>query len=425
MIIQYEKQIPVLDSYDVVVAGSGPAGICAAVAAARMGVKTALLERYGAVGGNLTLGLVGHTMGSVSKGTMADEINSVAGSGKKGLSQDFELAKIGLVKLIKDSGADLYLQAPVCDVVMEGNRIRSIIVSTHKGLRAIGAGIAVDATGDGNLAYLAGAGYEMGREQDGFMQPVTLMFKLGGVDDSVAISEGNHTYDVRMPGSGFNEMCKKASETGELPPMVSKVRLYRTSRKGECVVNSTQINFIDGTDVKDIAKAEYSLREQIPVIIRFLQNRVRGFENCFLQESAATLGVRETRRITGEYILHEDDLIAGKRFSDVVVHKAAGPIDIHNPTGAGMHEYLKVKPYDIPYRCLVPTGIDGLLTAGRCISGTHRAHASFRLMNICMATGEAAGTAAALSAKKNVNPRDLDVALIQSELTRRGVDLFG
>lgn len=217
------------------------------------------------------------------------------------------------------------------------------------------------------------------------------------MDESIAISDGNHTYDVRMPGSNFRQICINAAEAGELPAMASFVRLYRTLRRGECVVNATQSNFIDGTEILDITKAEYDLREQIPVIIKFLQSRVKGFENCYLQESAATLGVRETRRIMGEYILTEDDLFTGRKFHDVVVHNAIFSIDIHNPTGAGMHEFTDVQPYDIPYRCLVPIGVEDLLTAGRCISGTHRAQASYRVMNICMAIGEAAGAAAALS----------------------------
>ncbi len=421
----YQKNITPKTTFDVIVVGGGPAGICAAVSSARMGVKTLLVERYGALGGNLTLGLVGPVTGSVGSGTMLEEITRlIGGNYPNRWVHDYETAKIKLVELINAAGVQLFLQTQAIDVIMENTVISGIITASPEGISAVKADIIIDASGDGQIAFLAGAEYEKGCKEDALLQPVSLMFKLGGVDDNVAITGNNHTYDVRMPGSGFNDFCKQAAEKGELPEIVSFVRLYRTSRHGECVVNATQANGIDATKVEDIAKAEALLRLQIPEIVQFLQKHIKGFENCFLQESASTLGVRETRRILGEYILTEEDLIAGRRFDDVIVHDAYYNIDIHNPTGGGMQEFTPVRPYDIPYRCIIPRKIDNLLTAGRCISGTHRAQASYRVMSICMAIGQAAGIAAALSSQKKVYPRGLDVKLIQKQLSDCGVVLF-
>lgn len=423
--MKYSKDIKTKDNYDVIVTGAGPAGICAAVSSARLGAKTLLVERYGSVGGNLTLGMVGPVTGNVGKGTILDEINRIIGGDyPRRWVQDYETAKIALTRLLHDEKVTLYLQAQAVDSIMKENRISGIIMASPEGMHASLASVVVDATGNGCVAYHAGADHKIGSDDDNELQPVSLMFKLGGVDDDEAISEGNHTYDVRMPDSGFREFCENAAKAGEIPQNASFVRLYRTARKGECVVNATQDNGIDGTKVADIARAEINLRAQIPIIIKFLQRNVRGFEGCFLQESASTLGVRETRRIIGDYVLTENDLFAGRRFSDVIVHDALYNIDIHNPTGGGMREFTAVRPYDIPYRCILPRGIENLLTAGRCISGTHRAQASYRVMSICMALGQAAGMAAALSCSCDLSPRLLDPGLIQKELMEYGAELF-
>ena len=173
-------------------------------------------------------------------------------------------------------------------------------------------------------------------------------------------------------------------------------------------------------------KAEIVLRKQIDEITDFLRKYVAGYENCSVKFSADTMGVRESRRIMGEYILSVDDLRVGSRFEDVVVHKANFVVDIHNPDGGGQAEGLAevVKAYDIPYRCLVPKNVENLLVTGRCISATHEAMASFRIMSVCMALGEAAGIAAAIAAERDVTPRQLDVKLVQDALTAKGADLF-
>ena len=176
--------------------------------------------------------------------------------------------------------------------------------------------------------------------------------------------------------------------------------------------------------VPQLYTAEVELRNQIEKVIEFLRKYIPGYENCMLKTTASTLGVRETRRIMGEYIINDSDVENGNHYSDAVVHNAWFLIDIHNPSGGGQAEgHSKMAtPYDIRYGALVPLGVENLLTSGRCISGTHRAHASYRVMAICMATGEAAGIAAALSIKNNVTPRKLDAEQVRNELSKKGVE---
>ena len=227
-------------------------------------------------------------------------------------------------------------------------------------------------------------------------------------------------------GVKYSDFCKEANKRGELPENVSIVRLHRTHYSGERSVNATQSNGHDILSLKGITAAMHDLRNQVDVVVEFLKKNVPGFENCRVKASADALGVRETRRIMGQYVLQDADVENGARFEDVLVHKAWFLIDIHNPTGGGQAEKRSQPaiPYDIPYRCFVPLGVENLLVAGRCISGTHRAHASYRVMAICMAMGEAVGIAAALSAKKSTAPRNIDANTIQQVLVERGVILF-
>ena len=429
--INYAKQIDVRAAYDVVVAGSGPAGLCAAVAAAREGAKVALVERYGVVGGNLTVGYVGPILGMVGRGTMRDELVELLGVpendmiGESGRAHDFERAKRLLAKFVAHPNIDVYLQTSVCDVVKEGDRLCGLIVATNDGPFALMGKTIVDATGDGIVAYMAGAPTEKGRD-DGLMQPVTLEFTISGVDESRAIICIGDVDDVRLGDERFLDFCKRCAEEGKLPHKLAAVRLHPTVRDGERQVNTTQVNGVDMTRVEQIFAAEVELREQIALLEHFLRENVPGYENCRCVASGATTGVRETRRVMGDYVITAEEMAEGCRFDDVVVHRAEFIVDIHNPEGAGQaEEHIQYcKPYDLPYRCFTPRDVEGLYVAGRCISGTHRAHASYRVMSICMAMGEAVGIAAAMCAERGCTPRMLDVAALQNRLTERGIELF-
>ena len=430
--INYTKQLQVRGYYDVVVAGSGPAGICAAVAAAREGAKVALVERYGVVGGNLTTGYVGPILGMVGKGTMRDELVELLGVpendmiGVTGRAHDFEMAKIRLMQFVNHPNIDVYLQTTVTDVVKEGDTLKGIIATSGEGQFALLGKVTIDATGDGIVSYLAGATTEKGRE-DGLMQPVTLEFTIDGVDESKGVICIGDVDDVMLGDERFLDYCKRLSLEGEIPERIAAVRLHPTTHSGERQVNTTQVNGVDMTRVDHIFKADLELREQILTLMDFFHKHIPGYENCRIISSGTTTGVRETRRVIGDYIITAEEMAAGCRFDDVIVHRAEFIVDIHNPEGSGQaEEHIQYcDPYDLPYRCFTPKGIENLYTAGRCISGTHRAHASYRVMSICMAMGEAVGVAAAMCSEKGCTPRALDVKELQNRLTNKGIELYG
>ena len=430
--INYTKQLKVQGAYDVVVAGSGPAGICAAVAAAREGAKVALVERYGVVGGNLTTGYVGPILGMVSKGTMRDELVELLGVpendmiGVTGRAHDFEMAKIRLMQFVNHPNIDVYLQTTVTDVIKEGDTLKGIVATSGEGQFALLGKVTVDATGDGLVSFLAGATTEKGRE-DGLMQPVTLEFTIDGVDESKGVICIGDVDDVRLGDERFLDYCKRLSLEGEIPERIAAVRLHPTTHSGQRQVNTTQVNGIDMTRVDHIFKADLELREQILTLLNFFHKHIPGYENCRVISSGTTTGVRETRRVIGDYIITAEEMAAGCRFEDVIVHRAEFIVDIHNPEGSGQaEEHIQYcDPYDLPYRCFTPKGIENLYTAGRCISGTHRAHASYRVMSICMAMGEAVGIAAAMCSQSGCTPRELSVKELQNRLTSKGIELYG
>lgn len=433
---QFECAYP--KEYDVIVAGGGPAGIAAAVSAARLGAKTALVERYGILGGMLTSGHVQPILGRAEARTMYNEIVELLEKGHENdrkvvtrngaeVALDLEEAKHRLLKLCIENGVYVYLQTPVVDVVKEGDRLTGLKICTPTGIETICGKAVVDSTGDGFVAALAGAPFQVGRESDGGCQPVTLEFTLENVDPNSDFACYGGSDPITLPdGRRYSQVCKDAHAAGELPENVSIVRIHYTTRPGERNINATQVNGRDTLSPQGNAEAEYLLREQIPPVVEFLRKVAPGFENCRVKSSASTLGVRETRRFVGDYVISDEDVELGARQPDVVVHKAWFLIDIHNPAGGGQAEKHSqpATPYDIPYRSLLPKNVEGLLLSGRNISGTHRAHASYRVMGVALATGQAAGMAAALSARSGVTPRALAYQEVQRELTAYGAKLF-
>ena len=424
--------------YDVIVAGGGPAGVAAAVSAARTGARTALVERFGILGGMLTSGQVQPILGRTAPRTMYHEIVELLNRGHEDIPRvitrngtevgvDVEEAKLRLLELAIGSGVTVFLQTPVVDVILEENMLKGVKICTPSGIEDLWGKVVVDSTGDGFVAALAGVPYEIGRPSDGKCQPLTLEFTLENVDESCAITAYGGSDPVTLPdGTRYSQLCKDAHERGELPENVSIVRLHRTLYPGERNVNATQVNGRNSLSVEGIVEAELLLRRQVEPIVAFLRKYIPGYQNVRVKSTASALGVRETRRFAGEYVISDADVEKGSRFPDVVVHKAWFLIDIHNPAGGGQAEKHSqpATPYDIPYRSLVPRKVDGLLLSGRNISGTHRAHASYRVMGVALATGQAAGIAAALSARESCTPRTLDYRKIQAELLAYGCQLF-
>lgn len=426
------KKIPVLDEVDVLVAGGGPAGIGAALGAARSGAKVLVIEEQNCLGGMATSGMMSHWTGSkdsplfneiVSRcreaGWDCEDLRAV-GPG----TINHEKLKLVLFDLMEEAGVRYQLHTKLADVIMDGDLVRGVITESKSGREAVMAKVVIDCTGDGDVAFKAGAEFTKGREGDGKMQPVTLMFKIGGVDFTRAVYPGSFETLVPTDKGELQSLARKI-----LPAPAGHVLLYKSTIPDQVVVNMTNLTGIDGSDIRDLTKAETICQRQIPLIMKFLHEYVPGYEKCYLIAAAANVGVRETRHFKGLYTLNETDIVEAKVFDDWIATRNFFNFDIHNIEGAGLdkhgaqHGFKARGDYTIPYRACVPEKIDGLLLAGRNISGTHKAHSNFRVMSICLNIGHGTGVAAALAAKENIQPRSVDVGKVQKILLKQGVQV--
>jgi len=407
------RETPIAGEYDVLVAGAGPAGFSAAVCAARQGARVCLVEQCAGVGGVATSGLMSHWTGD-TKGGFYEEI--IARSG--GRCIDPERLHAVMLEMLAEAGVEVLLYTfAVAPVMHAPNKIAGLITESKTGRQALLSKVLIDASGDGDIAARAGAEFVLGRETDNAMQPMTLMFKVGGVDYDKAIFPGSFESKVAVPAGEVQALARE-----HLPHPAGHVLLYRSTLPGIVTCNMTNVIGVDGTKAEDLTRAQLLARRQIPLIEKFLREFVPGYALCHVISAAAQIGVRETRHFKGLYTLTEHDILAARVFPDWVVRDAHFNFDIHNIKGAGLdehgvqHEFAQPKGYTIPYGCLVPEKVDGLLLAGRLISGTHKAHSNFRVMPICANIGQAAGIAAALAARQGIEPRDVDVTRIQEKL---------
>jgi len=402
---------------DVLVCGGGPSGMAASVTASRQGAKVLLVERYGRLGGMAVQARVAPLMGRSDSPFVREVLTRIGGP-----RIDPDRLDLQYAQMVQEAGADLLLHAWACQALLENGRVAGARFVTKQGILCVRARVTIDATGDGDVAFSAGAAFEQGRPGDGLLQPMSIMYTVAGLDDGRAIfcSGERAAKSLRLNGETWETIVQRAQQAGELPENVGVVRSYRTSRPGEAVINATQVNYVDGTNVHDLTKAELEGRRQAFQILEFLRKHAPGYENAYVAGMPAVIGVRETRRFLGLKYLTREDLLAGRKREDAVVRNASFAIDIHNPSGSGQAKGLaeRVKPYDIPYGCLVPKQTDGLLLAGRCISGSHQAHASYRVQQIAMAVGSAAGAAAAVSVNSRVEPRAVDVRRVQAALAK-------
>ena len=431
--LEKERSIPVAASVDVLVLGGGPAGFSAAVAAGREGVSVMLVEQSGDVGGVATTGLMSHWTGN-TQGGFYEEIlqRSLAFSREHGEPDCFldknnkiinpECLKTLCLDMLEEAGVQLRLYTFACDAIMEGDTISGVVVESKSGREAIYAKIIIDASGDGDIACKAGAPFFKGRETDGKMQPVTIMFKVGGVDVDKAVFPGGFEESFPVPKGDIQSLGKK-----HLKAPAGHVLLYRSSLPGVVTCNMTNCIDIDGTSAEDLTKGTLICRHQIHEIVKFLREFVPGFEQCYLISSSSIIGVRETRRFQGEKTLTEQDILDAKVFDDWAVTKAQFNFDVHNISGSGLDttgsqkKFPQKKGYTIPYGCFVPLKIDGLLLAGRNISGTHIALSNYRVMPICANMGQAVGVAASICIKQELIPRNLQVKDLQARLGSLGV----
>lgn len=411
---------------EALIIGAGPSGIAAAVSSSRSGVKTLLVERYGFLGGMATAGLVNPFMlpkynGKNLVGGIFSEViqdleqekacNEGELFGQPHIVFDNEVMKSILFKKIKKDNVDLLLHAHCNGVVMGGKSIRGITVQGKSEQIKIMAKVIIDATGDADVAHYAGVKCFKGRGTDYLTQPATLNFNLAGIDAT------------KMPARGqIDQVFLEAKKNKEIDVPREKILWFETTRPDELHFNVTRIQKVDGTDTFDMTKAEIEGRRQIDEVHGFLKSRIPGFEKSYIVSTAVQVGFRETRRIAGDYLLTEKDILSGKIFDDTIALNNY-PIDIHNPKGEGTIFKKLDKPYGIPYRCLIPVKIDNLIVVGRSISVTHEALSSVRIMPVCMAMGQAGGSAAALCVKDKRTPRNLDFNLLKAQLLKEGAIL--
>jgi len=445
-----------MPEFDVLVVGGGNAGCAAALAAARSGARTLLVERYGFLGGTATAAMVGpwmtfHSGSRRIVGGIAEEIveRLVAMGGSPGHlhdSSDYvptitpfdpELHKALLFELMRESGVRLLLHALVVDALCgKHGKVRGARFATVGGRRDVRATVTIDATADAFVAAGAGCALQSG-DAHGRVQPASLMFRLSHVDlPALAAYVRAHPDEMRtsLPPAertpatitavaGLHELWSAAQAAGiDIPREL--VSFFVTPYPDEVTVNMTRVVDIDPLDADDLTRAEIEARAQAMRLVAFFRERVPGFANARIAATGTQIGIRESRRIVGAYTLTADDILSRRTFDDAVA-RSAYPIDIHNPSGSGTttHRLPPGTAYEIPYRCLVPQSVDGLLVAGRCISTTHEALASTRLTPTVMTLGQAAGTAAALAAAERIRPRAVDAQLLRARLVAAGVDL--
>ena len=439
-------------AYDVIVCGGGPAGIAAAVAAARNGAKTLLIEKNAFVGGCAASGLpflnffnrnrvqvirgVGEELVQRMQAEQAalPHILTSGGHVDSITMIDPEWVKICAEQMLLECGCALLYDSVVCACRVENGRLCTITVANKAGLTQLEAKCFVDATGDADLVYFAGGQFAQGRDGDHMTQAMSLVCRMANVDVEKVSSRfplspivttplgADHAYNTHVTGklTQWNDVLRGM----QLFDHDDHDFWAGTCRDGELTyVNVTRVSGLDATDPQELTQANIEARRQLRGMMHFFNDYIDGMQNAYIASTPNGIGIRESRRIVGEYTLTGEDVLEGRHFADGVC-KNAYCIDIHDPKGKGWNARQITSPekcYDIPYRCLVPAQTDGLLVAGRCISATHEALGSIRIMAPCTGTGQAAGTAAAMAVSEKKDVRDIDTAALRAALQKADV----
>lgn len=431
--------------YDVLVAGGGLSGVAAAVAAAREGKQVILIEQYGFLGGMAASALVNPFMAYCSKngegekfnwellantGLFADMIEELRKMGalhSNKMTFHEEYLKIILDRMVRKYGVKVLFHSFVAEAICEEGAVSSVTVVNKSGITRYFAKVYVDATGDADLAALAGCPFELGNEE-GLTQPLTLCFRVGNVDTKVYAPVWGW-YDGSYPGDSdacrdlVNAKYTEQKRKGLLRNQAEGVSTYASCIPGVIHFNSTRICEVNPLDTEAVSLAEMEGREQMLELFRFMKENAPGFENSSLLTAGSQIGVRESRRIKGDVVINEQDILSCRKFEDSVA-RGTYCIDIHSlkegSSVGGMTDIPYNDYYTIPYRALLPQGCKNLIVAGRPISSTQLAHGAHRVMPICTCIGESAGIAAACACTEDGNFRKVTAERIQAKLEQFG-----
>ena len=440
--------------FDVIVCGGGPSGVMAAVAAARAGAQVLVVERHPFPGGSSTAALVhpwltyhnkrGQQVLAGLGQELVDHLQVLGGAlGHLRDSIGFvhsltpfdpDLTKWAMQEMLRASGAQVLVGTTIHEVEVENNSVRAIRAVNKSGEIRLEASLFVDCTGDADIAFRAGAPMQSSRA-DGKLatQPMTMNLRLSGVDwapirrfilENPGEFHHETLFDDLKKGepltavSGYFSLWREKSGALNIPR--DRLLFFSGVRPDECYVNTSRVTQLDGTNGEQYSQAELEGRRQVYALANWLRENVRGFERSFISCVPTQIGVRETRRIVGDFVLGQDDVVQGSKFEDAIA-RSAYPVDIHAPSGDGL--VTSEAPddfYEIPFRCLLPQNLDNLVVAGRCISATHEGHASTRLTPTCFAMGQAAGAAAAMAARQKKPLRELSFSKLRDELRANG-----
>ena len=450
VITEPERQTQVIRDTDVVIVGGGPAGLTAALAARRLGVDVLVIEQHGCLGGLMTSGFVTKPQAPVIGG-IPEEIFDHAQSlgGARGNIRyrlrdgsftyfmspiDPEIMKRVVFEKLEEAHVDLLLHSLAVGCTRQKEEVKGIIIESKSGRQAVLAHVIIDSTGDADVSSWAGAPYRIGRSQDQIAQPMTMMFKMGNVDLNQVADYANTNLDdftftffpeksglisedqqqLNMIFEGFHKLQSRAFESeGYISPR-NGFNIKTGLGVGNVFINATRISDGSAVDVNDLTQAEVNVRKQVTSFVVFLKHYVPGFQDAYLSATPVEIGVRETRRIIGDYTISLNDILARSQFHDVIA-KGFGVIDIHEPGGRELR-FDSIEEYQIPYRCLLPQTVENVVVAGRCISCDHESLGTIRTIPTCMYTGQAAGVAAALAVRQKCILRALNVARIQEAL---------
>ncbi|MGC8622724.1 MAG: FAD-dependent oxidoreductase [Candidatus Micrarchaeia archaeon] len=433
--------------YDLVAVGGGPAGIGAAFSAAKLGMRAAIIERHGMLGGNWTnayalsmLGIYTYSGKTKIVGGIADEIikklKKAGGTiGKSGNLIPFRPAEMEYIlgEMAKALNVDCYFSSLVTDAKMQGKKVKYVEISGKDGVKRIYGKAFADASGDADLAYRLHLKYMSGREGKGYHQETTLPFRIGGIKEKEFVKYAklkNNLASINLRKNGdidrlhiLKPALDSAKKNGKLYlPHSDNIFMFNTSQHGEMVCNATHAPIGDFTDGKEISSVLEDLRRQAYSVFNFMKESIPGFEDSYIVDSASYLGLRETRRAEGEYVLTKEDVIENRRFEDAIA-RCGHAIEMHDPLLGNYYTHLKGGDdswYQIPYRSIVVKGVDNLFAVGRCLSAEFEAQASARISGAALAMGQAAATAAYLSINSRKSANSIDVKMLQHLLKKNG-----